>query len=138
MATGTALGRKVATEVNGTERAQRVSTSALWWYPSKSESVIAIDFGTSTLSVAYRGADGKVNDIKIQDETCVPTYLLITSKRTGEMVAEIGKIALQQYKKANHENAIFFEKVKLELQHRQVNLVYLYYIYIYIYIYINK
>ena len=114
----------MATELNGTALARRISTSSLEWYPRrKSKPVIAIDFGTSTLAVAY----GIPNEKGKMEINCIgePDWtLLLTSRRTGTIVATTGKMALQKYgnnkSKDEMNELIFFEKVKLELQHNQV------------------
>ena len=119
----------MATELNGTALARRISTSSLGWYPQrKSKPVIAIDFGTSTLAVAYgipNEKGMKINCIKLNSESYLPTLLLMMSNRTGAIVAAIGKVALREYcNKSNDVNEmIFFEKVKLELQHNQVIII---------------
>ena len=91
----------------------------------KSQNVIGIDFGTSTLAVCFvTSAKDEVYKFRIHDEDVdyyTPTALLIDQDKK----AEIGSKALSRYinlamvKDVN--NSIFFDKVKLELQHNKVH-----------------
>ena len=103
---------------NGLERATPVKRSEVQWCPKRKEKVLAIDFGTSTLAVSYK-ADGKVIDVILQQasrDAYIPTVLLVKPDNT----VEIGEIALLQYTRLQ-SYSIFFDRVKLELQHDQVN-----------------
>ena len=112
---------------NGTVKVDRVAKSKLSWYPrSRSNDVIAIDFGTSTLAVAYRVGDEEVKDLPIQRVHNVPSVLLIKpDKSTGVLMTAIGIDALKQYSKKmiDISKCLFFDKVKLELQHNQVKFM---------------
>lgn len=105
---------------NGILRSVPVKKSSIEWYPEKQIDVIGIDFGTSTLAVAYK-VKGKVSELRIQEESAfayVPTVLLVMKR--GHRV-EIGDRALQQYCNSETTNeCIFFERVKLHLQHDKV------------------
>ena len=106
---------------NGTKKAMKVLKSDVKWYDSHHDNVIAIDFGTSTLTVAYQMDGGEVFSLPIQEDIrCIPTILLI--RRDGTV--EIGGKALSQYSRQEVDisSTIFFEKVKLELQHNMVSL----------------
>ena len=108
--------------------------------PSRSDNVIAIDFGTSTLVVSYVTSASPVpNNFKILEEDIdysTPTVLLIDENNK----VEVGNEALSRYVDLdvnNFKRITFFEKVKLELQHNEVytftkSQVRIQYIYIYI------
>ncbi len=105
---------------NGSIKAKKVMKSTVDWYDRQTDNVIAIDFGTSTLAVAYQLNGGDVYDLPIQeDRKCIPTVLLM--KKNGTY--EIGEKALCQYGRLEVDIAtsVFFEKVKLELQHDRVS-----------------
>ena len=118
---------------NGTVKVDRVAKSdpKLGWYPCSRSDVITIDFGTSTLAVAYRVGDGQVKDLPIQrGERNVPSVLIMKpDKTTGLFVTDIGINALEQYSRqmSDISKCVFFNKVKLELQHNQVKLLYMWY-----------
>lgn len=105
---------------NGTPKISPVKRSYVEWYPEKQLDVIGIDFGTSTLALAYK-VNGKVNPLYIQEECTnayVPTVLLVM--KNGHV--EVGDRALQQYCRLESitDDCIFFERVKLHLQHDKV------------------
>ncbi len=107
---------------NGTSKVSPVKSSTIDWYPERQSDVIAIDFGTSTLAVAYK-VNGRVNDLKIQEECSdayVPTVLLIKPDAS----VEIGERALRQYSKLENidvNHCLFFQRVKLHLQNDEVS-----------------
>ena len=107
---------------NGTRKVVPIKSSTIDWYPERQQDVIAIDFGTSTLAVAYK-VNGKVEDLRIQEDCTdayVPTVLLI--KQDGTV--EIGERALLQYSRLENvdvETCLFFERVKLQLQNDKVH-----------------
>ena len=121
---------------------QKVKKSELA-LPSKSNNVIGLDFGTSTLVVSYVTSASPVpKEVKILEEDIdysTPTVLLIDENNK----VEVGNEALLRYTDFdvnNFKRITFFEKVKLELQHNKVytftkSQVRIQYIYIYIYIY---
>ncbi len=109
---------------NGTCKQHPVPTSDIRWLPQKRSSVIAIDFGTSTLALAYKLADDEeVHDLNIQEENntaYVPTVLLINPDNT----VEIGESALHDYTRqetVDVSKSLFFERVKLTLQNDKVH-----------------
>ena len=91
----------------------------------KSENVIGLDFGTSTIAVCYvTSASDKLYKFKIQDEDAdysTPTVLLIDQDNK----IEIGSRALRRYIRLEVDvnNSIYFDKVKLKLQHNKVNIL---------------
>ena len=105
---------------NGTKKAKKVLKQDVDWYDGQPDKVIAIDFGTSTLAVAWQNETGQVFDLPIQEYRTVPTFLLIK----GNNRAEIGEKALVEYGNPETQSAafvpIFFDKVKMELQHEKV------------------
>ena len=115
---------------NGTKKAKKVLKQDVDWYDGQPDKVIAIDFGTSTLAVAWQNETGQVFDLPIQEYRTVPTVLLIK----GNNRAEIGEKALVEYGNPDGNNVmddatetqgaafvpIFFDKVKMELQHEKV------------------
>ena len=88
----------------------------------KSKNVIGIDFGTSTLAVCFVTCDkDEIFKFKIHDEDVdysTPTVLLIDQDNK----VEIGSRALSSYTDlvSDVNKSIFFDKVKLELQHNKV------------------
>ena len=88
----------------------------------KSKNVIGLDFGTSTIAVCYvTSASDKLYQFKIQGEDedfYTPTVLLIDEHNK----VEIGSRALRRYIRleVDVDNSIFFDNVKLELQHNKV------------------
>ena len=101
-------------------------------FPPKSKNVIGIDFGTSTLAVCFvTSAKDELYSFRIHDEDAdysTPTILLIDQDNK----IEIGGRAYSCYTDlaTDVNNIIFFDKVKLELQHDKVciniNLLLLY------------
>lgn len=105
---------------NGTPKISLVKRSSVDWYPEKQLDVIGIDFGTSTLALAYK-VNGVVYPLNIQEECTdayLPTVLLVM--KNGNV--EVGDRALQQYCRLKNfpNDCIFFERVKLHLQHDKV------------------
>ena len=107
---------------NGLNVALQVKKSELA-LPSKSNNVIGLDFGTSTLVVSYvTSTNPKPREVKIFEEDInysTPTVLLIDQDNKED----IGNEALSRYAdlEVNFELGItFFEKIKLELQHNKV------------------
>lgn len=98
--------------------------SSVAWYPAERSwpDAIGIDFGTSTLAVAYK-VEGTVHPLNIQEEchdAYVPTVLLMT-KNSGQL--EIGHRALKNYCQcgiAEETDCIFFKQVKLQLHDDEV------------------
>ena len=91
--------------------------------PSKSNNVIGLDFGTSTLVVSYvTPTNPEPRVVRILEEDIdyyTPTVLLIDDNNK----VEIGNEALLRYTDLdvdNFKHITFFEKVKLELQHNEV------------------
>ena len=91
-------------------------------FSQKSKNIIGIDFGTSTLAVCFVTSDeDKVYSFKIHDEETdysTPTILLIDQDNK----IEIGSRAYSCYTDlaTDVNNIIFFDKIKLELQHDKV------------------
>lgn len=109
---------------NGVIVTKKIKRSELLFdFPLKSPNVIGIDFGTSTLAVSYvTDANPNPTIFKIHEEETdfyAPTVLLIDQ----DDKVEIGISALRSYTdlEAEIEKSIFFDKVKLELQHNKVN-----------------
>lgn len=117
------------TNPNGTCKIAPILKSEVDWYPERQKNVIAIDFGTLTLAVAYKLADGGVHTIPIQDAyqyDYIPTVLLIDMSEPDEASrVEIGHRALQRYcdldVDVEKHDCIFFNQVKLELQNDEVS-----------------
>ena len=110
---------------NGVEFVEKVKRSELrLQFPPKSKNVIGVDFGTSTIAVCYvTSASDTVYQFKIQEEDTdysTPTVLLIDQDNK----VEIGIRALRRYTRLGVDvnNSIFFDKIKLELQHDKVNI----------------
>ena len=108
---------------NGVYTADKVAKDSLRFdFPEHGENVIGVDFGTSTLAVAYVTADShdtylfKIDDK--QSDSYVPTVLLVE----GNGDVEIGFRAQERYTEleADIGTCVFFNKVKLELQHNKV------------------
>lgn len=104
---------------NGTKKAKKVLKKGVDWYDGQKNRVIAIDFGTSTLAVAWLDEGGQIYDLPIQEgKKYIPTVLLIK----GNNRTEVGERALVEFGKQLEDNsAIIFEKIKMELQHTKVN-----------------
>ena len=107
---------------DGAPQTQKVKKSE-FAFSSKSNNVIGLDFGTSTLVVSYvTRANPEPRLVKILEEDieyCTPTVLLIDDNNK----VEIGNEALSHYADLEVDNfkcITFFEKVKLELQHNKV------------------
>ena len=107
---------------DGLKVAQKVEKSEIS-LPSKSNNVIGLDFGTSTLVVSYVTSTSPApKEVKILEEDidyCTPTVLLIDDNNK----VKIGNEALSSYAGLDVDNfkcITFFEKVKLELQHNKV------------------
>ena len=103
---------------NGVNFVTKRKRRTLGWIPRQKSDVIAIDFGTSTLAVAYKRKEA-VHPVKLQGADCIPTVLLIkTDKKTRKTEAEIGMVALNHYCRLEvieTHDVIFFERVKLQL-----------------------
>ena len=106
---------------DGLKVAQKVKKSELA-LPSKSNNIIGLDFGTSTLVVScVTPASDVPKKVRIFEEDIdysTPTVLFIENDKV-----EIGNEALSRYTDLDVDNfkcIIFFEKVKLELQHNKV------------------
>ena len=109
---------------NGVIVTQKIKRSELSFeFPPKSPNVIGLDFGTSTLAVSYiTDANSNPTIFKIHEEEAdfyAPTVLLIDQDHE----VEIGINALRRYTdlEVEIEKSVFFDKVKLELQHNKVN-----------------
>ena len=91
----------------------------------KAKNVIGLDFGTSTIAVFFvTSASDKFYQFKIQEDDVnfyTPIVLLIYEHDK----VEIGSRALRYYTRLEVDvnNSIFFDKVKLELQHNKVNIL---------------
>ena len=106
---------------NGLPVAQKVKKSELT-LPSKSNNIIGLDFGTSTLVVSYvtrtKPEPRLVKILEVDIDYYSPTVLFIDDNNV-----EIGNEALLRYASLDVDNfkcITFFEKVKLELQHNKV------------------
>ena len=90
----------------------------------RSDCIAAIDFGTSSLSVAYTTPATK-GDIKVLHlyKSCerVPNAILITVDRTSNQytTTAIGHTAQSLYSK-NVKNFIYFERIKILLERDKV------------------
>ena len=111
---------------NGVPFVQKVKRSELGLqFPPKSKNVIGLDFGTSTIAVCYvTSASDRLYQLKLQEEDVnfkTPTVLLIDERNR----VEIGSRALRRYTRLEIDvnNSVFFDKVKLELQHNKVNIL---------------
>ena len=111
---------------NGVKFVEKVETSGLGLqFLPKSKNIIGLDFGTSTIAVCFvTSAYDEVYKFKIHDEDAdysTPTVLLIDQDNK----IEIGSRALSYYTDlvTDVNNIIFFDKVKLELQHNKVNIL---------------
>ncbi len=108
---------------NGLEKIHPVKKTNIKWYPEKKQKVLAIDFGTSTIAVAYKAGDGckcipiKLNQCK--DSFYLTTVLLITADNK----VVIGDQALLNYTKletTNFKKCVLFDRIKLHLQYDKV------------------
>ena len=113
---------------NGASYVKKVNRSDLPVRLSpKSDNVIGVDFGTSTLVVSYVTSGSKQlkpYNFKIcvsDPEFYTPNVLLINEN--GKV--DIGSRALSSYTKfeCDVSKSTFFEKVTLDLQHDKVNLL---------------
>ena len=113
---------------NGALYATKVNKSDLpVRFPPKSDKVISVDFGTSTLVICYITPGSKPYNFKIYEgdkDYYTPTVLLVDEN--GKV--DIGSRALTRYIKFDCDvsKSTFFERVKLELQHDKVNLLHIY------------
>lgn len=116
---------------NGVSRAKTLNRSDLpksVSYTQKSDNVIGLDFGTSTLAVSFVTSGSKepykFRVCKSEVDHFSPTVLLIDEN--GKV--DIGSKALMRYTKLQHNvsKSTFFEQIKLELQHDKVNLLHIY------------
>ena len=107
---------------NGTKKAKKVLKRDVNWYDGQRNRVIAIDFGTSTIAVAWQDEIGTVFDLPIHENSkSIPTVLLVK----GNNRTEIGERALIDYGDYQADipgeaTPVFFETVKMELQHEKV------------------
>ena len=93
----------------------------------RSDGIAAIDFGTSSLSVAY--TTPVTRDIKVLHlyKSCerVPNAILITADRANNQYTtmEVGHRAQSQYSdlKENAENYLYFERIKNLLERDKVS-----------------
>ena len=109
--------------MSGVRAAKKVKKSELpFEFTKRSDNVIGLDFGTSTLAISYVTSSNSIpTNIKIHPHDLVyyaPTILLIDELKA----VDIGSTALRRYTDLEIEvtRSIFFEKVKLELQHNKV------------------
>lgn len=123
MATNRSINR------NGTRNAERVLKREVAWYNDAKDRIIAVDFGTSTLAAAWLAKqDGVVKELTLSETSrYIPTVLLMKNDGRGKWVVKIGEKALIDYYKvisdpSGDSQVIFFEKIKMELQHDQVDL----------------
>lgn len=112
---------------NGTKNAEKVLKKNVAWYNDTKDKIVAVDFGTSTLAVAWLGQqDGVVKELTISENSrCIPTVLLVKRNANGNGVVKIGERALIDYHKlisdpTNDSQVVFFERIKMELQHDKV------------------
>lgn len=138
-----AMHYSLTTNPNGTRKIGPILKSQVPWYPERQHNVIAIDFGSSTLAVAYKLAsrDGdvsymnthtpyvssgyEVHTMHIQpgyQYDYIPTVLLINMNAEPASRVEIGNYASQLYcgLDVDVESCIFFDQVKLKLQNDEV------------------
>ena len=96
----------------------------------RSKCIAAIDFGTSSLSLAYTTPVTEGDNIKVLHlyKSCerVPNAILITVDRASNQYTtlEVGHRAQSQYSdlKANAKNFIYFERIKNLLERDKVIL----------------
>ena len=118
---------------NGVSLIEKVKRADLPFKFSRSDNVIGLDFGTSTVAASYvTSTEPSPQKIKIHQQDTVyysPTVLLIAESPGKKFNVDIGIKALRQYTElevdVTNTEVIFFEKVKLELQHNKVNLIYI-------------
>ena len=102
---------------------------------SDSNNVAAIDFGTTYCSIAYTAAADETSSLKLDDiHTRVPTAILLKKgkeiSRDGSSVGveciidSFGYNAQDKYQKLrcrDKENYLYFERMKMRLQHDKVS-----------------
>ena len=92
--------------------------------PSKPSNVAAIDFGTTSVSLAYTTErDDKINTFFIdQIHDRVPNAILLEKINDGICeVKAFGTRAQDAYTKIrNHQNYIYFERIKMLLERDEV------------------
>ena len=108
-------------------------------FRTTSGNIAAIDFGTTSVSIAYTTVGSKnVNDqstVKIpqfmklgtRQETRVPNAILFKKVDGGVTLESIGDTAQKAYEKARDKtNIIFFEKIKMSMKRKEVRVYSLY------------
>ena len=112
-------------------KAEQISSAQTLTSPSN---IAAIDFGTTYSSVVYKTErDERINYLKLNAiYERVPTAILLQVVDRPQdphlpvkvIVKEYGMRALTEYsrlRERDHKNYIYFERIKMTLQHDQVN-----------------
>ena len=124
--TPTKIYNKGRVHVNGCHLPDEVDPSSLSGSLSptlQKKNIVAIDFGTTCCTLAYsmeRNDDVGIRFLRLEsDNERIPTSIVIDN---AGIVVGFGKNARKQYAKLQPEVNHFFDQIKMNLQHDQVDL----------------